>query len=117
MNLLATSNFRFAPPFWSNSRRNIPKVYPRQFPENIKRHEVFNQAKPLTLTLNIYPKDENQYERYGFRKLLNHIENANPRIGSRPKKMVIRLNVYPDDLTNSESNKDERIYNPAPPSV
>jgi hypothetical protein len=111
INLLATGNFRFAPPVWSNLKRNFPKAYSpqqQQYPTN--RQEIYNHAKPLTVTLNIYPNNEKEVtgnQRYGLRQFINHrIENLQPRIkfpDNKPKKMTIHLNLYPGGASASET--------------
>ncbi|XP_063922053.1 uncharacterized protein LOC135136614 isoform X2 [Zophobas morio] len=121
INLLATASFRFAPPIWSNLKPN--RVHgPPQY-DNIKRQETVNPPKPLSLTLNIFPnrEKEEREQKFGLRQLIHHrIENLTPRLRlpeSKTKKMVIHLNLYPNDVSVGESkvvNEMRRQSSPSP---
>lgn len=106
INLLATTSLRFAPPIWTNlkPKTQIPRAYhPPQYPENINRQEIYNN-KPLRVTLNVYPNENEQKQ--GLRQFINHrLENFQSKIRfpEKQKKMVIHLNLYPDDLVRGES--------------
>ncbi|XP_044271734.1 uncharacterized protein LOC123015812 [Tribolium madens] len=120
VNLLATSSLRFAPPIWSNlkPKSQIPRVYfPQQYQENTHRQEIYNYPnKPLRVTLNVYPNENEQ--RQGLRQFINHkIENLQSKIRfpeTKHKKMVIHVNLYPDEFRQGESKMYRNVLTTTP---
>lgn len=122
INLLATASFRFSPPAWANfnsaSNFNLgskPSPSIRNELKQSAKERKPNERKPLTVTLNVFPM-ENEYA------ASNHFDfpgiNASryvPEENSvkpkklKPNKMVIHLNLFPAPA--DEYEKKRRVGN------
>lgn len=102
VNLLATANLRFAPPVWRNlNNGNGQKIIGSE----TNQVDVL-EKKPLTVTLNIYPMDEEVAASY------HKVNVSGVKQGQKPKKMktskmVIHLNLFsePPEIMNVRRKK------------
>lgn len=133
VNLMATGNLRFAPPAWVNMRKHKSRDHNNidhrdhgenrnhNYGENRDRKENKDRRypyptmditnllskgrgqKPLVMTLNLYPIQNDEAQSSSSHKLQNRyrlvkteVDRYGPK-SMRPKKMVIKLNLFSND--------------------
>lgn len=120
INLLATASFRFAPPTWSNFRNTVSRPLPAATESDLRLSSVnkAKEKKPLMLTLNVYPM-ENEFtesDRYTMPKFnFTSAPYIKPQdIESdpvaklkkmKPNKMVIHLNLFSEPLESFQPRR------------
>lgn len=96
VNLLATASFRFAPPVWRNLKGGGGNA---QASETNQVDVV--EKKPLTVTLNVYPMDEEIAAAASSHKVNNgsgvKVKTKKPKAS----RMVIHLNLFSEPPENT----------------
>lgn len=94
VNLLATASLRFAPPVWrtfNHANENGQKIIGSE----TNQIDVV-EKKPLTVTLNIYPMDEESAASYRKVNISGVKQVQKPMRKMKSSKMVIHLNLFSD---------------------
>lgn len=91
VNLLATASLRFAPPVW----RNLNNGNSQKIVESETNQVDVVEKKPLTVTLNIYPMDEEVAASNHHKVNVSGVKPVQNKLKkTKPSKMVIHLNLF-----------------------